>query len=445
MPCPRRSRRRARPPTRSQRPSFLVTDASPASSASGGGAAQVPARHHVGERVVVDRLVVLVWPDHAVDVGGPVAVAADPGRPVACGLDEQVASRPRARTRCRRPIDVAAGGPGDVRHDVLLDLAGADRHEASAARIVHLRRGDVGSGVGRLPREARAARARLRARPPARPGAGASVLEHRPCGSRVRRGQERQHEDVGVPEHMAAVAGPRQPARADGRLTRSPRTTSGGTARTAPPAATRRRRRCGCRRCSHRRAQARAVLSSRRSKPAAAARFAAEIATVGVRQSGARAAIGDVPVKGLRRLPALARARPTTPPPAGSNARPGCAGPRSHARRAGRLAPPAEVRCRPAGDPSTAVARRTSDANSTASRSWWSAAPSHSTPACRSSVRGDAHDRDSADPQPMPDRTGNQVGLRTPPLIHARHQHTGPGPMVRPEGPPVVPRRRPRA
>ena len=33
-----------------------------------GGAPQVPARHHVREGVVVDRFVVLVGPDHAVDV-----------------------------------------------------------------------------------------------------------------------------------------------------------------------------------------------------------------------------------------------------------------------------------------------------------------------------------------------------------------------------------------
>ena len=35
--------------------------------------AQVPARHHVRERVVVDRLVVLVGPDHAVDVRAAAA------------------------------------------------------------------------------------------------------------------------------------------------------------------------------------------------------------------------------------------------------------------------------------------------------------------------------------------------------------------------------------
>ena len=39
--------------------------------------AQVPSRHHVGERVVVHRLVVLVGPDDAIDVGRAVALDAD--------------------------------------------------------------------------------------------------------------------------------------------------------------------------------------------------------------------------------------------------------------------------------------------------------------------------------------------------------------------------------
>ncbi len=43
-----------------------------------GRGAQVPAREHVRERVVVDRLVVLVGADHAVEMGVPVVIEASP-------------------------------------------------------------------------------------------------------------------------------------------------------------------------------------------------------------------------------------------------------------------------------------------------------------------------------------------------------------------------------
>jgi hypothetical protein len=55
---------------------------------------QVPPREHIRERVVVDRLVVLVRTDHAVDVRPAAPVEAHPRRPVAGSLDEQVAARP---------------------------------------------------------------------------------------------------------------------------------------------------------------------------------------------------------------------------------------------------------------------------------------------------------------------------------------------------------------
>ena len=58
----------------------------------GGGVEQVPARHGVRERVVVDVLVVLVGADHPVDMRGPLGVDAYPRRPIACRLTQQLAA-----------------------------------------------------------------------------------------------------------------------------------------------------------------------------------------------------------------------------------------------------------------------------------------------------------------------------------------------------------------
>ena len=77
------------------------------------------------------------------------------------------------------------------------------------------RRGDVVAGVGRFPWEASAAEAAASGYGSGRGEALHAVADERARGWRVRRGQERQDEDVGVPEDVSAVAGPAQPLRAE--------------------------------------------------------------------------------------------------------------------------------------------------------------------------------------------------------------------------------------
>jgi hypothetical protein len=90
----------------------------------GGRGPEVPACHHVGERVVVDPLVVLVRPYHLVDVGTSGGVHPAPGRPVPCCLRQQLRQLPR---RAAGPPRVMRGRPGDIGGDVLLKRTGEDR------------------------------------------------------------------------------------------------------------------------------------------------------------------------------------------------------------------------------------------------------------------------------------------------------------------------------
>ena len=63
-----------------------------------GRPSEVPTGEHVGAGVVVDRLVVLVGADDAVDVAGAVGLDPDPGRPVPGRLHQEAAERALART-----------------------------------------------------------------------------------------------------------------------------------------------------------------------------------------------------------------------------------------------------------------------------------------------------------------------------------------------------------
>ena len=135
----------------------------------------------------------------------PAESTADPRGPVARRLGEQRARR-RGGPGIPGPGQVARHGPGDVGRDVLLLLAGQHVHQASVL-VRQAARRHVLPAPGRLPREARAGE-------PGPGGGGAGGIEaarpvpHQGAGRRrVRRGEERQDEDVRVPEDVAVVAG----------------------------------------------------------------------------------------------------------------------------------------------------------------------------------------------------------------------------------------------
>ena len=210
-----RTRRRARRPARSQRGRSRLGRR----RRERGGPAQVPARHHVGERVVVDRLVVLVRADHAVDVRAPVRVDADARGPVARGLDEQLAARrPSANAVVAGPVEVAATPPTRRRRRC---APRARRFGSRRPRPVAV---GADAGVTSTPSPADSQGKRAPSRPSRRAACARRrqpadpVLEHRARGGGMGRGEERQHEDVAVPEDVAAVGGPAEPAGADRRL-----------------------------------------------------------------------------------------------------------------------------------------------------------------------------------------------------------------------------------
>ena len=237
------------------------------------GAAQVPARHHVRERVVVDRLVVLVGTDHAVDVRTTASRRPGCATPSSARSRRESAGRARRRTPRHPSSRRSSTRPTRRRRR----CAPRPRRCGSATTARVWSRPD--RGVTSTPVAADSHGKRAPRRPSARAAASAagsrcrSVLEHRPRGRGMRRGEERQHEHVGVPEHVPAVRvarsgrGRRPPPRRGRRPT-----PSGGRARTGRRVAARRRPRYGRRRAPSAATHARRCSASSTSKPDARAR-----------------------------------------------------------------------------------------------------------------------------------------------------------------------------
>ena len=182
-----------------------------------GGASQVPAGHDVGEGVVVYGFVVLVRADDAVDVAAPAAVDSYTRCPVTRRLDEQVSSRPVQELLVAGPVEVARCSPRDVGDDVLLELARSDRNDFAGAQVRACRR-DLATRTRGFPGEtspgsAERACSRARRRQPAH-----AVLEQRARSLRPSRREEREHEDVGIPENVPAVTRTADASRAESGL-----------------------------------------------------------------------------------------------------------------------------------------------------------------------------------------------------------------------------------
>ena len=127
---------------------------------------------------------------------------------------------------------------------------------AAGGRHVAARRGRLPGEAGARPAERRAPRG-----PRAADGLGTRASRAPPG---VRRGEEGQHEDVAVPEHVTAVGRAAEPARADRRLAARRPTPSDGRARSALRAAARDRPR------SRRRPPASGLPTPRGARAAAA-------------------------------------------------------------------------------------------------------------------------------------------------------------------------------
>ena len=174
-------------------------------------------------------------PDDAVDVGAPVGVDARSGTPSSGPSRRGALGRgPRRERLVARPVDVAARRPRDVGDDVLLELAGADRHEPPAVvargrrRDVAARRRPTPTGTAR-PRRPSAARGLARGGKPADAGTRASRGRPRdasPPGTGSTKMSRPRTRGRGRPGRVS----PRAPTAASPPSATEP---SGGTARTA--------------------------------------------------------------------------------------------------------------------------------------------------------------------------------------------------------------------
>ena len=111
-----------------------------------GGLQQIPARHRVRERVVIDVLVVFVGTDDPIEVCCSVGIETYARRPVASRFAEELAASTH-RLRVAAPALVPRHGPGDVGGDVLFLLAGQDADEL-AGRVREGRGRDILAGIG---------------------------------------------------------------------------------------------------------------------------------------------------------------------------------------------------------------------------------------------------------------------------------------------------------
>ena len=201
----RRGRRRAR--ASASRSSML-------GSSQGRRPAQVPPRHHVREGVVVDRLVVLVGPDDAVDVARR-AVEADPRSPVPRRLEQQLAAGRGANDGRRSSPGSSAAA--QATSAVMCSSSSPVRIRTSSPSGSRANRGVTSSPVAADShwKAGPVATARARRSPRGRQTPQA-ILEHRPGCRRVGRGEEREHEDVGCPRRRGRDSPAPEPARADG-------------------------------------------------------------------------------------------------------------------------------------------------------------------------------------------------------------------------------------
>ena len=104
------------------------------------GAIVIPARHNVGIRIVIDRLVILVGAYDGTDVGMTIRLHAGTACPESSGLDQNVGASVDHEVVVRGCAPVLPDRVCDVGADVVLLLAGQDRNDAAVGRNDRTRR-----------------------------------------------------------------------------------------------------------------------------------------------------------------------------------------------------------------------------------------------------------------------------------------------------------------
>ena len=140
-----------------------------------------------------------------------LSVAFDATRPEARCLDQDFCPRLDKKTIVAGSSPIAPNAEGYIGVDVLLLLSREDLYDLTVGSD-HKRRRHILAAIGRLPR--------VEGAPIAKPGGFCAcrrkrvIPVHDKSARRLRISEyeKRQHENVGVPEHMPLVGGSAQPA-----------------------------------------------------------------------------------------------------------------------------------------------------------------------------------------------------------------------------------------
>ena len=179
-----------------------------------GGSLQIEGRHHVRVGIVIDQFVVLVRADHLPDVRAAVRLDLRPARPEPRRFDEDLGACGHHEGIVADRAPILPNAVRNVGADVVLPFTRPDDHKASIGCDDPLRRYLV-AGVGRFPGIKSTLTAVRSGLAPRSIEGVVAVHEQGPCRRRIGKHVERQHVDLGVPEHMAAIRLSGQPACTD--------------------------------------------------------------------------------------------------------------------------------------------------------------------------------------------------------------------------------------
>jgi len=176
----------------------------------------MPLCHVVGEEVVVDAIVVLVGADHVAVVVVPVLFQNGCAGPEAGAIQDHLGAVIDHECVIAGDLPVLHDAVRDVRGDVDLDVTGPDADSLSRIReVCHPRRGDFLASAGALPWELGAFISVVTSLLPRARQVVPPIQQHVACQVRQHVAEERQHEDLGVPEDVVPVAEPAEGLGAD--------------------------------------------------------------------------------------------------------------------------------------------------------------------------------------------------------------------------------------
>src|SRR6516225_2508724 len=175
---------------------------------------QIPLRQTISVRVVVYRLVVFVGSNDSTNMIAAIVFALGTARPEASGLNQDLYARINKEALVASGFPVLPHTKGDVCANVVLLLSGEDPHDLAVGRDD--KRGRyLFAGIGRLPCVEGAAIPKPSGFSSRSSKRVVAVHDKRPRRLGISEYKERQHEYVGVPEHVSLVCSAAQAAGAN--------------------------------------------------------------------------------------------------------------------------------------------------------------------------------------------------------------------------------------